>query len=59
LKSNGATLGAAAFAELCRTVEQHAKDGRLEGVAQLVDRIEREYGTLQEALASLRSEAVP
>jgi CheY-like chemotaxis protein/HPt (histidine-containing phosphotransfer) domain-containing protein len=59
LKSNGATLGAAAFAELCRTVEQHAKEGRLEGVAQLVDRIEREYGTLQEALASLRSEAVP
>jgi CheY-like chemotaxis protein/HPt (histidine-containing phosphotransfer) domain-containing protein len=58
LKSNGATLGAARFAELCRTVEQHAKDERLQGVAQLVDRIEREYGTLQEALASLRSEAV-
>ena len=58
LKSNGATLGAAAFAELCRTVEQHAKDGRLDGVSQLVDRIEQEYQTLQEALASLRSEPV-
>jgi HPt (histidine-containing phosphotransfer) domain-containing protein len=58
LKSNGSTLGAAAFAELCRTVEQHAKDGRLAGVSQLVDRIEEEYRTLQEALASLRSEPV-
>ena len=58
LKSNGATLGAAAFAELCRTVEQHAKDGRLDGVSQLVDRIEQEYRTLQQALASLRSEPV-
>ncbi len=56
LKSNGSTLGAAAFAELCRTVEQHAKDGRLDGVSQLVGRIEQEYRTLQEALASLRSE---
>ena len=58
LKSNGSTLGAAAFAELCRTVEQHAKDGRLDGVSQLVDRIEQEYRTLQAALASLRSEPV-
>ena len=58
LKSNGLTLGAAAFAELCRTVEQHAKDGRLDGVSQLVDRIEQEYRTLQEALASLRSDPV-
>jgi CheY-like chemotaxis protein/HPt (histidine-containing phosphotransfer) domain-containing protein/anti-sigma regulatory factor (Ser/Thr protein kinase) len=58
LKSNGSTLGAAAFAELCRTVEQHAKDGRLDGVSQLVDRIEQEYRPLREALASLRSEPV-
>jgi CheY-like chemotaxis protein/HPt (histidine-containing phosphotransfer) domain-containing protein len=58
LKCNGATLGAMAFATLCRTVEQHAKDGRLEGVSALVDRIEHEYRTLQESLASLRSEPV-
>jgi PAS domain S-box-containing protein len=58
LKSNGSTLGAAAFAELCRTVEKHAKDGHLDGVSQLVDRIEQEYRTLQEALASLRSAPV-
>ena len=58
LKSNGSTLGAAAFAELCRTVEQRAKDGRLDGISQLVDRIGQEYRTLQEALASLRSDPV-
>jgi HPt (histidine-containing phosphotransfer) domain-containing protein len=58
LKSNGSTLGAEAFAELCRTAEQHAKAGRLDGVSRLVDRIEQEYRTLQQALASLRSEPV-
>ncbi len=58
LKSNGSTLGAATFAELCRTVEQHAKHGRLDGVSQLLDQIEQEYGTLQQALASLQSEPV-
>jgi HPt (histidine-containing phosphotransfer) domain-containing protein len=58
LKSNGATLGAATFAELCHTVEQQAKEGRLEGISKLVDRIERGYRPLQEALASLRSEPV-
>jgi len=58
LKSNGATFGAAAFAELCRSAEQHAKEGRLDGVSQLLDRIEHEYRVLQEALASLRSEPV-
>ncbi|HEY1522798.1 MAG TPA: GAF domain-containing protein [Solirubrobacteraceae bacterium] len=58
LKSNGSTLGAVAFAKLCRTVEQHAKDGRLDGVSELVDQIEQDYQTLQETLASLRSEPV-
>jgi CheY-like chemotaxis protein/HPt (histidine-containing phosphotransfer) domain-containing protein len=58
LKSNGATLGAMAFAELCRTVEMKAKDGHLEGVSQLVDEIEQEYGMLQGTLDTLRSEPV-
>jgi PAS domain S-box-containing protein len=58
LKSNGSTLGAAAFAELCRTVEQRAKAGLLDGVSQLVGQVEQEYRTLQEALASLRTEPV-
>jgi PAS domain S-box-containing protein len=58
LKSNGLTLGAAAFAELCRTVERLTKGGRLDGVSELVDQIDQEYQSLQEALASLRSEPV-
>jgi HPt (histidine-containing phosphotransfer) domain-containing protein len=58
LKSNGATLGAAEFAELCRNLEQLAKDGELDGASELVDRIEQEYGPLRDALTALRSEPV-
>jgi HPt (histidine-containing phosphotransfer) domain-containing protein len=57
LKSNGATLGAEEFADLCRTLEQRAKDGQLAGASELVGRIEQEYGRLQDALAKLRSKA--
>jgi CheY-like chemotaxis protein len=57
LKSNGATLGAEGFAELCRTLEQRAKTGELDGASELVDEIEQAYRPLEEALASLRSEA--
>jgi CheY-like chemotaxis protein len=58
LKSNGATLGAEQFAELCRSLEQRAKDGELDGASELVDRIEHEYGPLRDALTALRSEPV-
>ena len=58
LKSNGSTLGAVAFAKLCHTVEQHARDGVLDGVSELVVQIEQEFPALQEALAALRSESV-
>jgi PAS domain S-box-containing protein len=57
LKSNGATLGAQEFAELCRTLEQQAKAGELDGASELVDRIEQEYRPLEEALSALRSES--
>ena len=57
LKSNGATLGAEQFAELCRTLEQQAKSGELDGASELVDRIGEEYLALGEALSALRSEA--
>jgi PAS domain S-box-containing protein len=57
LKSNGATLGAAGFAELCRTLEQRARDGELDGASEFVDRIEQEYGPLEGALSSLRMES--
>ncbi|HEY2311103.1 MAG TPA: GAF domain-containing protein, partial [Gaiellaceae bacterium] len=57
LKSNGATLGAEEFAELCRTLEQRAKAGELDGAAELVNRIEQEYRPLEEALSALRTES--
>jgi signal transduction histidine kinase/DNA-binding response OmpR family regulator len=57
LKANGLTLGATTFAELCRAIEQFAKDGRFDGVPPLVDRVEREYRTLQTVLASLGSQS--
>jgi CheY-like chemotaxis protein len=56
LKSNGSTLGAERFSELCRELEQNAKSGRLESVSELVDRIEDEYRPLADALAALASE---
>jgi CheY-like chemotaxis protein/HPt (histidine-containing phosphotransfer) domain-containing protein len=57
LKSNAATLGAEQFAELCRTLEQRAKTGELDGASGLVDRIEQEYPPLEQALSALRSES--
>jgi PAS domain S-box-containing protein len=54
LKSNGATLGADEFTELCRELEDRAKRSELEGATELVDRIERAYALLEETLASLR-----
>jgi CheY-like chemotaxis protein/HPt (histidine-containing phosphotransfer) domain-containing protein len=58
LKSNGATLGAEEFSNLCRELEQRAKTGRLDGASELVARIEREYKPLQERLTALRSSRV-
>jgi HPt (histidine-containing phosphotransfer) domain-containing protein len=57
LKSNGATLGAGEFAELCRTLEHRAKEGELDGASELVDRIDQEYRPLEEALSALVSES--
>jgi HPt (histidine-containing phosphotransfer) domain-containing protein len=54
LKSNGATLGAGEFSQACRDVEQRAKERRLDGAGELVERIERAYGPLTEALANQR-----
>jgi HPt (histidine-containing phosphotransfer) domain-containing protein len=57
LKSNGATLGATEFAELCRALEQQAKDGHLEDAPGLVARIEEERRSLDQALGTLRPKA--
>jgi signal transduction histidine kinase/CheY-like chemotaxis protein len=55
LKSNGATLGATALADICRELEQRAGDGRLEGAASLVGRIGSELARVERALAAVRS----
>jgi len=57
LKSNSSTLGAESFSELCRELEQRAKNGRLDGASGLVTRVEKEYQSLAEALAALPSTA--
>jgi PAS domain S-box-containing protein len=58
LKSNGQTFGAGRFSGLCRELEERARSGEVDGAAELVDRIEREYRALEETLAELRSTAV-
>ncbi len=55
LKSNGSTLGARRFSELCRELEQRGKSGQLEAASGLVGQIEEEYRPLEEALAGLVS----
>jgi HPt (histidine-containing phosphotransfer) domain-containing protein len=53
LKSNGATLGAEEFSELCRELEERAKSGELVGGGELADRIDTEYARVRQALAAL------
>jgi PAS domain S-box-containing protein len=57
LKSNSETFGAEGFSELCRELEESAKDGELTGAAELAARVEAEYAGLQAALAALRAGA--
>jgi CheY-like chemotaxis protein/HPt (histidine-containing phosphotransfer) domain-containing protein len=57
LKSNGATFGAARFADLCRDLEERAKDGRLGEVGELADHVDVEFGRLRTALEALSSRA--
>ena len=55
LKSNGQIFGAGRFSALCRALEERARSGELDGSAELLDRIEREYAALEKTLAALRS----
>ncbi len=57
LKSNGQTFGAGRFSKLCRELELRARSDELDGAAELVDRIEREYAALERTLAALRATA--
>lgn len=53
LKSAGANLGATAFAEACRVLEQDLRDGRLDEVAGRQGEIEQEYHLACESLRAL------
>jgi signal transduction histidine kinase/CheY-like chemotaxis protein len=55
LKSNGQTFGAGRFSDLCRELEEGARRDELDGTAELLVRIEREYAALEETLVALRS----
>jgi HPt (histidine-containing phosphotransfer) domain-containing protein len=56
LKSNGQTFGAGHFSELCRELEGRARNGELDRASELLDRVEKGYGALEEALAAIRPE---
>jgi HPt (histidine-containing phosphotransfer) domain-containing protein len=55
LKSKGQTFGAGRFSKLCRELELRARSDELDGAAELVDRIEREYPAHEQTLAALRA----
>jgi CheY-like chemotaxis protein/HPt (histidine-containing phosphotransfer) domain-containing protein len=57
LKSNAATIGGTAFSELCRELEQRAKNGDLAGAAELASRLDAEYARLQAAIAEFQAGA--
>jgi HPt (histidine-containing phosphotransfer) domain-containing protein len=54
LKSNGATFGAMNLAELSRALEALARSGTLDGMADLIARIEAEFEAVKIALETLR-----
>ncbi|MBI4859092.1 MAG: response regulator [Candidatus Riflebacteria bacterium] len=53
LKSNGANFGATGLASVARELEALARTGKLDGAAELVERIEAEYRRTETALAAL------
>jgi PAS domain S-box-containing protein len=54
LKSNGATFGARAFAELCRELEALGREDELDDAPELLGRAEEEWERVREALAVTR-----
>src|SRR5512145_3412126 len=52
LKSNSASFGALALADQCRALEAQAKMGILQGVADQIAQIEKEYALAHEELKS-------
>ena len=59
LKSNGQIFGAGRFSELCRDLEERARRGTLDGTADVIGRIDREYAALETTLTALGSTPAP
>jgi signal transduction histidine kinase/DNA-binding response OmpR family regulator len=56
LKSNGATFGAHAFADLCKEMEAVGKAGALDGAEHLLTQVEAEYERVKTALMAARAQ---
>jgi HPt (histidine-containing phosphotransfer) domain-containing protein len=54
LKSNGADLGATAFTNQCKELEDLGKSGALNGAVERVARLQVEYGRVETALMAVR-----
>ena len=50
LKGSGRDLGTTRLSEICQVVEDLGKDSNFEGVSDLIDRVEMEFGRTQQAL---------
>jgi PAS domain S-box-containing protein len=59
LKSNAATFGASALADMSRDLETRVAAGKLETATPLVDRIEAELRRVEAALGDVREDLVP
>jgi PAS domain S-box-containing protein len=59
LKSDGATFGAMRLSELSRELETLARSGTLEGIVDLLARIEAEYESVRIALETVRERGRP
>lgn len=52
-KSNSAEFGATTLSALCLKLEMLARDGALEGAAELVTQVEAEYGRVEPVLQAV------
>ncbi len=53
LRGASANVGAKALAALCAEMEQHGRTGTLDGAGDLLERFDREFARVREALHSL------
>jgi HPt (histidine-containing phosphotransfer) domain-containing protein len=55
LKSNGATFGAQAFAEVCRELESLGRQDELDGAPALLERAAESWQDVRQALEAFRA----